>query len=237
MLATKSLGAIFVPLNFRLTGGELRFIINDAGVHTLITDDPLRQVVEPVRSELCCHRYIGSESGADGWEDFEALIGGAAEMKGHVPAGQHDVAAIMCTSGTTGKPKGAMLTHGNLVWNNIHTNMAHSGSTTNITLAAAPLFHIGGLNITTIMALQGGACVVLHRHFDASQVLADIANYRVTSMFGAPAMFLFMAQQPEFDETDLSSLNMLVVGAAPVPKSLLDTYRARCLVESGLRTH
>jgi fatty-acyl-CoA synthase len=75
--------------------------------------------------------------------------------------------------------------------------------------------------------LQSGACVVIHRSFDAGQALADIAKHGVTTMFGAPAMFLFMAQQPEFADTDLSSLRMLIVGAAPVPKSLLDIYTAR----------
>jgi fatty-acyl-CoA synthase len=81
--------------------------------------------------------------------------------------------------------------------------------------------------VTTLDALQGGACVIIHRSFDAGQALADIAKYSVTTMFGAPAMFLFMAQQPEFADTDLSSLRMLIVGAAPVPKSLLDIYTAR----------
>jgi fatty-acyl-CoA synthase len=227
MLATQTIGAIFVPLNFRLTGEELRFIINDAGIQTLVVDDPLRQVVDPVRNELCCSRYIGSESGAADWEDFEILLAAAQPVTEHVPSEQHDVALIMYTSGTTGKPKGAMLTHGNLIWNNIQAGMAFAGDADDITLVAAPLFHVGGLNVTTIGALQGGACVVLHRSFDANQALADIARYSVTTMFGAPAMFLFMAQQPEFAESDLSSLKMLIVGAAPVPKSLLDIYTAR----------
>ncbi len=230
MLAAQLLGAIFVPLNFRLTGEELSYIINDAGIHSLVADDALRAVVDPVRGDLCCQRYIGSESSADGWDDFEALIDVAPRMEGHVPMGQHDVAVIMYTSGTTGKPKGAMLTHGNLVWNNVQTNMAFAGDASDITLVAAPLFHVGGLNVTTLGALQGGACVVIHRSFDAGQALVDIAKYRVTTMFGAPAMFLFMAQQPEFADTDLSSLRMLIVGAAPVPKSLLDIYTARDVV-------
>ncbi|MFT7288176.1 MAG: fatty-acyl-CoA synthase [Halieaceae bacterium] len=230
MLAAQTLGAVFVPLNFRLTAEELRFMINDAGVHTLVVDDPLRQVIEAVRGDLCCRRYLASESSGDGWEYLETLIEAAPALHSHVVMSQHDVALIMYTSGTTGKPKGAMLTHGNLIWNNIQATMAFAGSPEDITLVAAPLFHIGGLNVNTIATLQVGGCAVLHRNFDANQALADIAKYRVTSMFGAPAMFLFMAQQPEFAETDLSSLKMLIVGAAPVPKSLLDIYTARDVV-------
>jgi fatty-acyl-CoA synthase len=227
LLAAQALGAIFVPLNFRLTGEELRFIINDAGIHTLVADAALGQVIDPVREVLCCSRYIGSESGADGWEDFQALVTSSPPLAEHVPLGQHDLAVIMYTSGTTGRPKGAMLTHGNLIWNNMQANLAFAGDSNDITLVAAPLFHVGGLNVTTIGALQAGACVVLHRSFDPRLALADIAKYAVTTMFGAPAMFLFMAQQPEFEATDLSSLKMLIVGAAPVPKSLLDIYTAR----------
>jgi len=227
LLATTALGAVFVPLNFRLTGPELEFIINDAGVHTLMADDMLRPVIEPVRESLCVRRYLGAESAADGWEDCQGLLGKAEPYPGHIAAAPHDTAVIMYTSGTTGRPKGAMLTHGNLLWNNVNAAFALSANPDDITLTAAPLFHIGGLNVTTLLAMQVGACVVLHRAFDPGKALEDIARYRCTTMFGAPAMFLFMAQQPRFADTDLSSLRSLVVGAAPVPKSLLEIYGNR----------
>jgi len=227
LLATTALGAVFVPLNFRLTGTELEFIINDAGIHTLVTDDMLRPVIEPVRGALCVRRYVAAESTADGWEDYQDLLAGSDPYQGHIAASPHDTAVIMYTSGTTGRPKGAMLTHGNLLWNNVSAAFALSSNPDDITLTAAPLFHIGGLNVTTLLAMQIGACVVLHRAFDPGKALEDIARYRCTTMFGAPAMFLFMAQQPKFTDTDLSSLRSLVVGAAPVPKSLLEIYGSR----------
>ncbi len=227
LLAATTLGAVFVPLNFRLTGPELEFIINDAGVHTLIADDMLRPVIESVRESLCVRRYLGAESTADGWEDYQGLLTNAGPYPGHIAAAPHDTAIIMYTSGTTGRPKGAMLTHGNLLWNNVSAAFALSSNPDDITLTAAPLFHIGGLNVTTLLAMQVGACVVLHRAFDPGKALEDIARYRCTTMFGAPAMFLFMAQQPRFADTDLSSLRSLVVGAAPVPKSLLEIYGNR----------
>ncbi|MEL7375014.1 MAG: AMP-binding protein, partial [Pseudomonadota bacterium] len=227
MLAAWTLGAVFVPLNFRLTAPELEFIINDAGVHTLVVDDALRPVIGPARDALVCRNFVASESEESGWHHIDALIANGAPVAEHMIAGQHDTAVIMYTSGTTGRPKGAMLTHGNLTWNNIGASHNISVSYDDITLVAAPLFHIGGLNVTMIAALQYGAQVILHRGFDPAQAIQDLARYRCTSMFGAPAMFLFMAQQPGFAEADISALSNLVVGAAPVPKSLLDIYGKR----------
>ena len=216
MLAAWQLGAIFVPLNFRLTAPELEYIVNDAGIHTLVTDDMLRPVIGPVRDRLCCRHHVAAESAEDGWHHVDALIAGHDPLPGHTFADQHDTAVIMYTSGTTGRPKGAMLTHGNLLWNNYSSGLDISVHTDDVTLVAAPLFHIGGLNVTMLVSLQYGSKVVLHRGFDAARAIEDIARYRCTTMFGAPAMFLFMAQQPAFADTDISSLRMLIVGAAPV---------------------
>ena len=136
----------------------------------------------------------------------------------------------MYTSGTTGRPKGAMLTHGNIWWNNTSSMLTLDTLADDVTLVPAPLFHIGGLNVTTLSAFQKGALVVLHRGFDPGRALADIAAHRVTIMFGVPAMFLFMAQHPSFAETDLSSIRLLIVGGAPCPLPVLKTYIARGVV-------
>ena len=119
MLSAWTLGAVFVPLNFRLTAPELEFIINDAGVHTLVVDDALRPVVGPARDALVCRNFVASESDESGWHHIDTLIANGAPVAEHTIAGQHDTAVIMYTSGTTGRPKGAMLTHGNMTWNNI----------------------------------------------------------------------------------------------------------------------
>ncbi|MFT4614284.1 MAG: fatty-acyl-CoA synthase [Bacteroidia bacterium] len=227
MFAAQALGAIFVPLNFRLTAQELLFIVNDAGLQTLIVDDMLRPVVEPVRDELCCRQYFSSESEAADWPHLDTERDAAAPLEAAVSVDIHDVAVIMYTSGTTGLPKGAMLTHGNIMWNNINSSLAFSASREDIVLTAAPLFHIGGLNVMTLHAFHQGAHVVLLRNFDAAQVLEGIQRYKVSHMFGAPAMFLFIAQLPQFAEADLSSVRNFMCGAAPVPESLIELYSAR----------
>ena len=227
MFAAQALGAIFVPLNFRLTAEELTFIINDAGVHTLIVDDTLLPVVDPVRGELCCRRYFSSESETEQWLHLDTQRDAAEPLAEAVSVDVHDVAMIMYTSGTTGLPKGAMLTHGNIMWNNINAMLAFSASRDDVVLTAAPLFHIGGLNVMTLHAFHQGARVVLLRSFDPVQVLQDIERHKVSHMFGAPAMFLFMSQTPQFAETDLSSVRNFMCGAAPVPESLIELYSAR----------
>ncbi|NND66940.1 MAG: long-chain fatty acid--CoA ligase [Halioglobus sp.] len=227
MFAAQALGAIFVPLNFRLTGEELTFIINDAGIHSIIVDDTLRPVLEPVRGNLCCRAYFCSESEAEGWRHLDTERDAAGLLAEAVSVDLHDVAVIMYTSGTTGLPKGAMLTHGNILWNNINVMLAFSNSRDDVVLTAAPLFHIGGLNVMTLHAFHSGARVVLLRNFEPVQVLADIERYKVTHMFGAPAMFLFMSQQESFEGTELGSVQQFLCGAAPVPKSLIELYGKR----------
>ena len=224
MFAVARLGAIFVPLNFRLTGPELSMIINDSGAHTLIVDAHHRPMIESIRSELTSVvRFLCTEA-AEGWlstEDSGPPIDDCVCVKNDDPA------IIMYTSGTTGKAKGAVLTHGNLWWNN--TNAMHNFDVLqdDVTLAAAPFFHIGGLNVITLVTLQKGGEVVLHRAFDPGAALAAMAEHRVTTMFGVPVMFQFMAQHPDFAKTDLSSVRMLICGGAPCPLPLLQAYEER----------
>ena len=217
MFACARLGAIFTPLNFRLTGPELAFMLEDSGACALIVDAAHRAVIAP---------HVGGFATLAA-EQPQQWTDGAPPPPASVAAREDDVALIMYTSGTTGRPKGAMLTHGNFWWNNVSGLHAMDVLADDVTLVAAPIFHIGGLNVTTLTAFQKGARVILHRTFDPARALADIAAFRVTTMFGVPAMFLFMAQQPGFAASDLSSLRLLVVGGAPSPLPLLNIYLAR----------
>jgi fatty-acyl-CoA synthase len=229
MFGAARLGAIFVPLNFRLTGAELDFIINDSGVHTMVADDTHRAVLDDVRAQLPCARYIGAESGGDGWESLDEIIAANSPLgvadTANVDA--DDVALIMYTSGTTGRPKGAMLTHGNLAWNNINALHGMAMASDEVSLVVAPLFHIGGLNVTTLLSLQKGGEIVVHRTFDPGAALEAIEQYGVTNMFGVPAIFLFMSQHPKFEATDFTSVRLFVVGGAPVPEPLLKVYNGK----------
>lgn len=227
MIAANALGAVFVPLNFRLTGEELAFIIGDAGIHSLIVDPELAEVISSVRDRLPCHAYFSSAHAIDGYPAIAELADTMESLEDTVPLGAHDTLLIMYTSGTTGLPKGAMLTHGNFVWNNFNASLAFGNTRDDVMMSAAPLFHIGGLNTGVVSSLQLGNPIIMTRHFDPGLTLELIEKHRVTHMFGAPAMFLFMSQHPNFASTDLSSINFFMVGGAPVPEPLIHLYGER----------
>jgi fatty-acyl-CoA synthase len=135
----------------------------------------------------------------------------------------------MYTSGTTGRPKGAMLTHDNIWWNNSMSLLTMDALEDDVTLVVAPLFHIGGLNVTTLAAFQKGAHIVLHRGFDPARWIEDSVKYKVTTAFAVPAMLLAVSHQPAFAGADLSHMRMIVCGGAPVPEPLLHLYAKRGL--------
>jgi|TARA_Y100000310_G_scaffold333229_1_gene410352 fatty-acyl-CoA synthase len=222
-----AIGAIFVPLNFRLTGDELSYIVNDAGIKTLFVDDALHATIEKVRSNLCCSSYIDVESKRETDEFLEEIIADTAPLTDPHNASQDDDLLIMYTSGTTGLPKGAVLTHANLYWNFVNAMMSFNYLEDDVTLVGAPLFHIGGLNVTTLGTISVGGHAIIHRSFDPGKALADIESYKVTTMFGAPAMYQFMAMHENWQTTDVSSLRGLICGAAPVPEPLIKEYSER----------
>ena len=226
MVATARLGAVYLPLNFRLTAPEIAFQLNDSQVHTLIADALHRPIIDGMRGEIPSVKAYLAEDAAAGWSSASTPEDRAAAA---VRVDPEDTALIMYTSGTTGRPKGAMLTHGNIWWNNANAMHELDVMQADVTLTAAPLFHIGGLNVTTLVTLQKGGEVVLMRTFEPGAALAAIAAHRVTTMFGVPAMFQFMAQHADFATTDTSSVRMLVCGGAPCPKPLLEIYEARGL--------
>lgn len=220
MFGAARLGAIFVPLNFRLTGPELAFMIEDCAASALIVDAHLSPTIAPLRDGLkSLKAWLAAETGSD-WTREPTPVG-------ELDVAEDEVAMIMYTSGTTGRPKGAMLTHGNFWWNNVNLLLSFDIQLDDVTLTAAPIFHIGGLNVLTLGTFEKGGLVVLHRAFDPGRALADITAHRVTTMFGVPAMFLFMSQHPDFPGADFSSVRTLVVGGAPCPLPLLKTYAAR----------
>ena len=227
MFAAARLGAVFVPLNFRLTGPELSYIINDAGVHTLVVDAPHRPVIDGIRAELPCRQFWSADHSVERWPAVSSLLAAHEPLAAGEPVAEDEVAIIVYTSGTTGRPKGATLTHGNLWWNNANALLTFDILESDVSLVVAPLFHIGGLNVTTLVTWQKGGHLVLHRTFDPQRFLGDVAKYRVTSTFAVPAMLLFVSQQPNFASVDLSSLRLVVCGGAPVPEPLMRRYADR----------
>ena len=141
--------------------------------------------------------------------------------------GDDDGLLLIYTSGTTGRPKGAVLTHANCFWTNLSLDLATSLRDDDVVLQILPQFHCGGWNVQALLAWWKGARVVLERSFEPGRVLSLLAEKRVTTMMGVPAIYLFLAQEPGFADADLSSLRLAVVGGAPMPEALIALWQAR----------
>lgn len=226
-LAASRLGAAFVPLNFRLAGSELEFIIRDAGVHTLIVGQAQLGLVDGVRDQLQVTRYLAVEAEPAGWEPYQQVLQSTSPIDDPAPVAADSPAILMYTSGTTGTPKGVQLSHQNLWWNYVNLLLLYDVLENDVTLAVAPLFHIAGLNVTIPTTWLKGGHVVLHRSFDAEQTLQAIQHHRISTLFAVPAMLNSISQLPDFDAADLSSLRAVICGGAPVPEALLSRYAER----------
>lgn len=233
--ACAKLGAIAVPLNFRLSPKELEFIINDAEASVLVYHARFKGLIEPVRSEttlnfaMCVNGECGEGvTGMAGDPDYEECLAGASAEAPGTEVSQDDPLMMMYTSGTTGKPKGALLTHGNPVWIAMNTQMsALAFSQHDSTLTVAPLFHIGGLAIYTLPMLYCGATIVLQAQFEPEALLKTLEAEKITTLFLLPAMWLMLSQRPDFDKYDLSSLKVLLSGGAPCPIPVIEFFQKR----------
>jgi fatty-acyl-CoA synthase len=226
LFATTALGAVFVPLNWRLTVPELTHIAADCGAAVLVHAAALTDTADAVRADgsTAVRRLV--EVGPP----FEELARTAGRDVGDEPVGLDDPAVIIYTSGTTGRPKGATLSHGNVTWNCVNVLIDTDLGSDEVALVCAPLFHVAALNMVSLPMIVKGGTLVLVDGFDPEEVLDVIEHQRVTEMFGVPAMFNALAQAPRFATADLSSVRRLLCGGAPVPLSTIRTYLDRGLV-------
>ena len=209
LFACAKAGLIMLPLNWRLAPAELAYQLGDA--------EPALVLVEEERLET-------AEQAGHPYERLE--LGGEGDVRGAEVADE-DPLLLVYTSGTTGKPKGALLTHANCFWTNIGFDLVAGVNGDDVVLQVLPQFHVGGWNVQALLAWAKGAIVVLERAFDAARCLRLIEEKRVTTMMGVPATYLFMAQEPAFEQADLSSLRLAVVGGAPMPEPLLEVWDRR----------
>ncbi|MEU6798657.1 long-chain fatty acid--CoA ligase [Nonomuraea wenchangensis] len=234
MLATFRLGAIFVPVNFRLAEPELQRVLDQSGARTIVCEEGHRRQVENVREATALTRFllvdddteVPATTGVAGWELWSGPLSTATPTLSVVARTFDEPAILMFTSGTTGLPKGVILTYGNAWWNAVNVDTMLDTRRGDITYAGAPLFHIGALNSFALRALVRGGTVLVRRAFDPVGFLDDLATYRINSMFGVAAMFAALARVPGVFEHDFSSLRSIVVAGAPVPPALIEQFAA-----------
>jgi fatty-acyl-CoA synthase len=219
------LGAVFLPLNTRLTVPELHYIVGDASPALMIHDSELAEVALSV-AKLC---KVGATLllGPDG--SYEAAIAASALLDKAELVSLDDISTIMYTSGTTGQPKGAIITHGMTFWNCVNLGGPAYISPSSVLLTVLPLFHTGGLNCYTNPVLHAGGTVEIMRAFDPGLALAVISDpsHGINVFFGVPSIYQFMAQHPAFATSDFSRLVIGGVGGAPMPVPLLKVWEAR----------
>lgn len=206
LFAAARRGALLVPLNWRLTAAEHRAILQDCQPRWLFSDAELAPAARGLGIPL---GSLETEAGAEaaGTDDDELLI--------------------VYTSGTTGRPKGAVLTQAALLWNGYNAIHAHDLGQTDHVLSTLPMFHVGGLNNQTVPALLAGATVTLHKRFEAGAWLADVQARRPTLSLLVPATMQAVIAHPNWAGCDLSSLRLLNTGSMVVPESLIRAFHAR----------
>ena len=211
--ACARLGVALQPVSWRLAPAEIAFQLEDS--------EPALLLVSAEHEELACASGAAVEIARIGDPTLEADgdIDDVAE--------DDDPLLLVYTSGTTGKPKGALLTHANCFWTNLSFDRTTGLRDDDVVLQVLPQFHVGGWNVQPLLAWWKGATVVLEPSFDPARTLRLIAEERVTTMMGVPATYLFLAQEPGFADTDLASLRLAVVGGAPMPEALLAAWRDR----------
>lgn len=223
--AANRIGAVFLPLNYRLSEEEWQYILGHAQAKAIVTEPEFVPAVE--RSAGCLtdleHRIlVGGDSPAGPWTGYEDLL---ARNKGArvepVDVGPDDLQRLMYTSGTTSRPKGVRITYGNLQAKNL-AHIVHFGLTAaDTTLVCGPLYHVGGLDMPALATLYAGGSVVLQRRFDAPGTLRAIEQHRVTNAWLAPAMVNAVLEVPDREEYDTTSVRFILGGGEKTPEPVL----------------
>ena len=209
------IGAVLVPLNWRLVADELEFILRDSGASVLISDSEFGETVQALAGrDTAVRQWIGVE-------DYDALAARFGIEEPEVSGEDHDLLFIMYTSGTTGRPKGAMHTHDTMLWNSLTYVMTCDQRLGDRDLVVLPLFHIGGLIPLTAVIHRGGTCVVM-RSYDTRRALETIEKERVNTTLLVTTILRMLIEHPDRAKYDLATLRWAIVGGEPVPVSLLE---------------
>ncbi len=234
--ACVKLGAMMLPLNWRLALPELVFICNNAEAKGIVYDNCFSDTLPDLLAQTTlkhCLRITQNEAPNDEMPSYEDAVSSATPDVQMNPQTTHDTPmTIMYTSGTTGHPKGVIITHGMTFWNAINISIPTGLNCNSVQYVVLPLFHTGGLNLYANPLIHHGGTSIIAREFDAEITLKTLSNpdLGMTHFFGVPAIYLFLSQHPDFDATDLSNVESWGCGGAPMPASLLSTYAKRGII-------
>jgi fatty-acyl-CoA synthase len=230
MFATAKLGAVYVPVNTRLATPELAYVLSHSGATLLIVEDVLAEPTSsPEVAGLEIDTLVFTRDAGAGL-DGPAIEDTADILEIDEQVSLDDLFMIQYTSGTSGRPKGVKLTHGNVVWNVVNLLVDVDLGSEEVALVTAPLFHTAALNQVLFPTILKGGTVLVEPRFDPVRAVDLVESERVTLLFGVTSMYLALAAAPRFQEADLSSLRTAMSGGAPIPESLLHTWLDRGLM-------
>ena len=227
LYACARLGAMLVPLNWRLAVAEQVFILSDASVKVLVLEQAFADVLPALENDPPDTSIVGLDFEPPRGIAFDMLL---ARAHGDGSNPHTDLSCpllIVYTSGTTGRPKGAVLRQEALLWNGVMSQHMHGLTSEDHVLTVLPFFHVGGLNIQTTPALHQGATVTIHSRFTPDATLATIARDRPTLTVLVPATIQAVSDHPAWTTTDLSSLKAVSTGSTIVPPHLVNRFVAR----------
>jgi fatty-acyl-CoA synthase len=222
------IGAILAPLNWRLVARELAYIVNDSEPKVLFCGPAFADTLAEMRSDVDIPHYISLEGaeieGALSYEDELAVASDVEPKRPDLEA--DDTYAILYTSGTTGRPKGAMIPHRQVLWNCINTIASWGLTENDVSPVFTPLFHAGGLFAFFTPLLYVGGRIILFRGFDLDEILQAILDEKCTVALGVPTIFRMLMKAPTFAAADFDHVRFFISGGAPLPPELVQDWVA-----------
>jgi fatty-acyl-CoA synthase len=225
LFACQKLSAILLPLNYRLAPRELAWILADAEPAVLIHQRQYDDTVAAIDDDALPARRIHF----DGDDGYVARLLDEGRPADPVPVAgdMSSPCMILYTSGTTGRPKGALITNGMLFWNSVNTTLRLNLVQSDVTLIFTPFFHTGGWNVLTTPFLHRGGKLILMEKFDADRILELVESEGVTILFGLPTIMEMLRRSERFDRTDFSRVRYAIVGGEPMPVELIRVWHER----------
>lgn len=217
-------GLVAVPLNTVSTTEEVAYILGDSGARVVVVSEAFHPVVAGVEQGLPGLEEVivaGASTPPIGARTWRQLLDASPGTPHPVDVGEKGLALLQYTAGTTGRPKGAMLSHRNLLANQEQIRQTRLRPLErDVVLCVLPLFHIYALNVGLALPLSCGASVLLVERFDPVHTLEQVVAQRVSVIIGAPPMYIAWANVPDIDRYDLACVRFAVSGAAPLPRTV-----------------